>query len=306
MEDRTINIPSQKGRTAIVTGATSGLGYETALALAKADAQVILAARNEKKASNTISDILNEYPQAKLKYMQIDTSSLSSVRSFAEQWRRENKGIDMLILNAGISNVPAREVTEDGFERQFATNYLGHFALTGLLLPYVKQEKGSRIVFVSSLSHKRTQLNFDDLQLEKAYNPMVAYSQSKLALLTFALELSKRMNESGSPVSVIPVHPGVAATGITRGGDRIKPIIQKITKRMFGLVGQSAAEGALPSIFAAASPDAQNGVFYGPDGRGERKGNPAPAIVAPYADDREIAGRLWTASEKLTGVHYEI
>lgn len=306
MENRTINIPSQSGKTAIVTGATSGLGYETALALAKADAQVILAARNEEKAGNTISHILKEYPQAKLRFMQIDTSSLSSVRSFAEQWRSENKKIDMLILNAGISNVPAREVTADGFERQLATNYLGHFALTGLLLPYVKQEKDSRIVLVSSLSHKRTQLHFDDLQLEKAYNPMVAYSQSKLAVLTFAFELAERMKESGSPISVIPAHPGVAATGITRGGDRVKPIIQKITKRMFGLVGQTAAEGALPIIYAAASPDAQSGVFYGPDGRGERKGSPAPASFAPYAADRKIAGRLWTASEKLTGVHYEI
>lgn len=306
MESRKINIPSQKGRIAIVTGATSGLGYETALALAKADAQVILAARNEEKANNTISHILKEYPQAKLKFMHIDTSSLSSVRSFAEQWYKENKRIDMLILNAGISNVPAREVTADGFERQFATNYLGHFALTGLLLPYMKEEKGSRIVFVSSLSHKRTQLRFDDLQLEKAYSPMIAYSQSKLAVLTFAFQLAARLKENGSPVSVIPAHPGVASTGITRGGDRVKPIIQKITKRMFGLVGQSAADGALPILYAATSPNAENGVFYGPDGKGERKGSPAPADFAPYAADRKIAGRLWNVSEELTGVHYSL
>ena len=171
--------------------------------------------------------------------MCLDTGSQASVHSFCDAWWKTGKKIDCLILNAGISNVPKREETEDGFERQFATNYLCHFTLTVLLLPYMNN--AACIIPVASLSHKRTLFHFEDLQLKQCYNPMTAYSQSKLAVLTFALELSRRIANNGLVIKVIPVHPGVAATDITRGGDRANPVIRRVAKTMFGVIGQSAA-----------------------------------------------------------------
>ena len=234
--------------------------------------------------------------------MCLDTGSQASVHSFCDAWWKTGKKIDCLILNAGISNVPKWEETEDGFERQFATNYLGHFTLTVLLLPYMNN--AARIIPVASLSHKRTHLHFEDLQLKQCYNPMTAYSQSKLAVLTFALELNRRIANNGLVIKVIPVHPGVAATDITRGGDRANPVIRRVAKTMFGVIGQSAAEGAWPTIYAAISSDVQSGVYYDPDGAGERRGMPAPAKIAPQASDRENAARLWMISEELTQVKY--
>lgn len=295
-------IPSQAGKVIIVTGATSGIGYETALALAKADATVVLASRNESKGNMTLDNIQQAYPSAKVSFMCLDTGSQASVRSFYEAWQKTERKIDCLILNAGISNVPKREETVDGFERQLATNYLGHFTMTALLLPYMNS--GSRIIPVASLSHKRTHLHFDDLQLKQHYNPMTAYSQSKLAVLTFALELSRKLADHDSDIKVIPVHPGVAATDITRGGDRANPVIRRVAKTMFGIMGQSATEGAWPTIYAATSDDAQSGVYYGPEGTGERRGIPAPAKIAPHAADKENAARLWMISEELTQVKY--
>ena len=295
-------VPSQAGKVMIVTGATSGIGYETALALAKADASVVLASRNEAMGNMTLDKIRQIYPAAKVSFMCLDTGSQASARSFCDVWQKTGRKIDCLILNAGISNVPKREETEDGFERQLATNYLGHFTMTALLLPYMNN--AARIIPVASLSHKRTHLHFDDLQLKQRYNPMTAYSQSKLAVLTFALELSRMLASNSSGIKVVPVHPGVAATDITRGGDRANPVIRCIAKTMFGVIGQSAAEGAWPTIYAVTSDDVQSGVYYGPGGAGERRGIPAPAKIAPQASDRENAERLWTISEELTQVKY--
>lgn len=232
----------------------------------------------------------------------MDTGSQTSVKDFCARWKATGKPIDRLILNAGISNVPKREETVDGFERQFATNYLGHFTMTALLLPSISSN--GRMILVSSLSHKRVRLNLDDLQSVLHYSPMKAYSQSKLAVLTFALELSRRLTKRGSQIKVIPVHPGIAATGITRGGDRMNPIFQRLASKMFGVVGQSAAQGAWPILYAATSDRVKTGAFYGPSGRGERKGMPGPAQIAPQATDHKLAEKLWLISEKLTGIDF--
>lgn len=292
-------LPSQAGKTIIVTGATSGIGYEAALALAKAEATVVLASRNEAKGNLTVEKIKEIYPAAKVSFMCLDTASQASVRDFCDTWMKTGQKIDTLILNAGISNVPTREETVDGFERQLATNYLGHFTMTNLLLPCMKGD--GRIVPVSSLAHKRTHLRFDDLQLEKRYNPMTAYNHSKLAVLTFALELSRRLQEDGSSIKVVPVHPGVAATGITRGGDRANPFVRNIAKTMFGIIGQTAEQGAWPILYAATA-NVNSGDYYGPSGSGERKGTPAIAKIAPHAADRENGKRLWELTESLINI----
>jgi NAD(P)-dependent dehydrogenase (short-subunit alcohol dehydrogenase family) len=228
---------------------------------------------------------------------------LASVRAFAAQWD-EHRPIDILVLNAGIASVPQREETEDGLERQLATNYFGHFALTGLLLPQINTAYNSRIVQVASIAHRRAQLHFDDLQLKRNYDPGVAYNQSKLAILMFGLELDRRLRAAQSQIRSIPAHPGMAVTDIFRRGERAGPLQQLLGKAVFRIAGQSAAQGALPILFAATSPDAEGGAYYGPDGFREIRGYPAVAKIEPHALDREAAKRLWSVSEGLTGVTY--
>lgn len=295
-------IPSQAGKTIIVTGSTSGIGYEAALVLAKAEAQVVLASRNETKGNMTVEKIKEIHPSAQVSFMVLDTASQASVKKFCDEWGKTGRKIDTLILNAGISNVPSREETVDGFERQLATNYLGHFTMANLLLPCMNSN--SRIIPVSSLAHKRTKLHFDDLMLKQKYNPMTAYNHSKLAVLTFALELSRRLRENNSDIKVVPVHPGVAATGITRGGDRANPIIRNVAKTMFGIIGQSAEQGAWPILYAATAPNVENGDYYGPGGVGERKGIPALAKIAPHAAEQDNGKRLWTLTEDLLKIEF--
>jgi NAD(P)-dependent dehydrogenase (short-subunit alcohol dehydrogenase family) len=300
------DIPAQASRLAIVTGSTSGLGYEAALALAGVGARVVLAARDEAKAQRAMALIRQVHPGAQLEFRRLDTASLVSVREFGAQWRDGGRPIDILLLNAGISWVPQREETRDGFERQFTTNYLGHFALTGLLLPSIKRDAISRIVPVASLAHWRGRLHLDDLHLKRAYGPVAAYRQSKLAMLMFGLELSRRLKAVGSPIRSIPAHPGVARTDITRRGDRASPLQRLLGDAVFGILGQSPAQGALPLLFAATSPDARGGVYYGPDEFQGMRGYPAEAKIAPHALDREAAARLWSASEELTGVTFQL
>lgn len=300
------DIPPQAGRVAIVTGSTSGLGYEVALALAGAGAKVVLAARNGAKAQRAIASIRQDHATAQLEFRRLDTASLASVRDFSAQWRNGGQPIDILVLNAGIFAVPQREETEDGFERQLATNYLGHFALTGLLLPSIKSDTSSRIVQVASIAHRQAQLHFDDLQLKRSYSPIAAYGQSKLAMLMFGLVLDRRLKSANSPVLSIPAHPGVAATDITRRGDRAGPFQRVLGRAIFSAIAQSAAQGALPLLFAAASPDAKGGVYYGPDGIQEARGYPAEAKIAPQALDQGAAARLWGASEELTRATYRL
>ncbi|AWN46441.1 short chain dehydrogenase [Methylobacterium terrae] len=302
-------IPPQVGRRALVTGATSGIGYEAALALAGAGAGIVLAARDAGKAERMAAAIRRAHPAASVEIRALDTARLASVRAFAEGWRSEGRPIDILLLNAGIAAVPRREETEDGFERQLATNYLGHFALTGLLLPSLRREPGAapaRVVAVASIAHRSGRIAFDDLQLRRAYGPQSAYRQTKLAMLMFALELDRRLRAARSPVRSIAAHPGVAATAIARRGDRAGPLAERIGAGLLGLLGQSAARGALPLLYAATAPEAEGGHYYGPDGLWEIRGHPAPAKVEPHAGDPASAARLWALSETLTDVTYPL
>lgn len=298
----TAMIPPQAGRRAIVTGGTSGIGYEAALALAGAGAEIVLAARDAGKAEGTAAAIRRAHPAARIEIRALDTARLASVRAFAAALRAEGRPIDLLLLNAGIAAVPRREETEDGFERQLATNYLGHFALTGLLLPSLRPEPGTRVVAVASIAHRSGTIAFDDLQRQRAYGPQSAYRQTKLAMLMLALELDRRLRAAGSDIRSIAAHPGIAATAIARRGDRAGPLAARIGAGLLGLVGQSAARGALPLLYAATAPEAEGGRYYGPDGLWEIRGRPAPAKIEPHAGDPEAAARLWTLSERLTGV----
>lgn len=305
----TAMIPPQAGRRALVTGATSGIGYEAALALAGSGAEIVLAARDAAKAERAAAAIRQAHPAALVEIRALDTARLASVRAFAAAWRAEGRPIDILLLNAGIAAVPRREETEDGFERQLATNYLGHFALTGLLLPSLRRESGrapARVVAVASIAHRSGRIAFDDLQLRRAYGPQSAYRQTKLAMLMFALELDRRLRAARSPVRSIAAHPGVAATAIARRGDRAGPLAERIGAGLLRLVGQSAARGALPLLYAATAPEAEGGRYYGPDGPWEIRGHPAPATIEPHAGDPAAAARLWALSETLTDVTYPL
>lgn len=299
-------IPPQAGRRALVTGATSGIGYEAALALAGAGAEIVIAARDLGKAEATAAAIRRAHPAAIVECRRLDTARLASVRAFAAAWRAEGRPIDLLLLNAGIAAVPRREETEDGFERQFATNYLGHFALTGLLWPSLRPAVGTRVVAVASIAHRSGRIAFDDLQRRRAYGPQSAYRQTKLAMLIFALELDRRLRAAGSPIRSVAAHPGIAATAIARRGDRAGRLAERIGAGLLGLIGQSAARGALPLLYAATAPEAEGGRYYGPDGLWEVRGDPGPARIEPHAADPEAAGRLWALSETLTDVTYPL
>jgi NAD(P)-dependent dehydrogenase (short-subunit alcohol dehydrogenase family) len=293
------------GKLAIVTGATSGIGYEAARALAERGAHVVLAGRDGAKAERAMASIRRGHSAARVEFRELDTASLNSVRAFAARWKAEPRPIDILLLNAGIASVPRREESADGFERQLATNYLGHFALTGLLLSHLVPSAASRIVEVASLAHRSARIDFEDLQLRRSYGGQRAYGQSKLAMLVFGLELDRRLRAAGSPVRSIPVHPGMAVTDIFRRGDRAGPVQRLAGHVIFSVLGQSARDGALPLLFAATAPNARGGTYYGPDRLWEIRGHPAVAQVAPHAREAALAERLWQTSETLTGVNYE-
>ncbi|GEP08228.1 oxidoreductase [Methylobacterium gnaphalii] len=299
------DIPSQHGRLAIVTGATSGIGYEAALALAGAGATVVLAARDQGKAERAASAIRRVHPVADLEIARLDTASLSSVRAFAERLRGQGRPIDILLLNAGIAWLPKRQESEDGFELQLATNYLGHFALAGLLLPMMRPGSSSRIVPVASIAHQRGSLHFDDLQLHD-YAARTAYRQSKLAMLMFGLELDRRLRASGSEIRAVAAHPGITRTAIVRFGGAAGPMQRLMGELVMILLGQSAARGALPLLYAATAPEAAGGSYHGPAGRGEMRGAPAPSVIAAHARDEADARRLWAESEALTKVRWPL
>jgi NAD(P)-dependent dehydrogenase (short-subunit alcohol dehydrogenase family) len=249
-----------------------------------------------------MASIRRRHREARLAFRPLDTARLASVRAFGQQWRSEGRPIDILLLNAGIAAVPSREETEDGFERQFGTNYLGHFALTGLLLPFVRRDAATRIVAVASLAHRQGRIQFDDLQSRRSYGPQQAYRQSKLAMLMFGLELDRRLRAAGSPIRSIPVHPGAARTDVFRRGDRAGPVQRLAGHLIFSVIGQSAAQGALPLLYAATAPEAEGGAYYGPDGIWELYGYPTRADIAAHAKDATTAQRLWSVSETLTGI----
>jgi len=303
----TRDIPSQQGRRVLITGANSGIGFHTALELARHGAEIILPARTEAKAKDAVNRIRAEVPEAKLHTDILDLADQSSVRAFAARTieRFPGQSLDLLINNAGVMAVPTREVTVDGFERQFATNYLGPFALTALLLPSIKRKPGSRIVALCSNAGKYGKIAFDNLQSERRYGPMFgAYTQSKLADLIFALELQRRLTAAHSPILSVAAHPGYAVTNLHDSGPGPGNSPMKIFLNLLHPLSQDAHHGALPTLFAAVAPGVEPGGYYGPDGFLETKGNPAAAKIVAAAKDQAVAARLWEQSERLTGVAF--
>ncbi|MBN3512602.1 SDR family NAD(P)-dependent oxidoreductase [Mycolicibacterium septicum] len=294
----TANIPNQTGRTAIVTGANTGLGLETAKALAAKCAHVVLAVRNLDKGAAAVEWISRSVPNAGLELQRLDLGSLKSVREAADEIRAKHDTIDLLINNAGVMT-PPKETTEDGFELQFGTNHLGHFALTGLLLDRLLPVAGSRIVTVSSIGHRFSRgIRFDDLQWERSYNRLQAYGQSKLANLLFTYELQRRL--IGQHTAALAAHPGGSDTELARHLPRAAQRAVPLLRPLF----QEAAMGALPTLRAATDPGALGGQYYGPDGLGEQKGHPKLVTSNERSYDIELQRRLWAVSEELTGVTY--
>lgn len=289
------------GQHIIVTGANTGLGYETALALAGMGAKVIMACRNKTKAESARKSLLKEVPEADLDVMEIDLSRLQSVRQFAEQYRNTYDRLDVLINNAGVMTPPYSK-TEDGFELQFGANYLGHFLLTGLLLPTLVETEDARIVTLSSAVHKSGTINFDDLQSEKGYDAGKAYAQSKLACLVFAFELQRRLEKAGHQQTLsVAAHPGIAMTDLSRNMPKVQYYLLKYTLAPF--LSQSAKQGAQPTLLAATG-DVKGGEYFGPTGFREFKGKAGKASYAPIAKDEPLGRRLWEVSEDLVGYSY--
>jgi len=300
----TANIPSQAGRTAIVTG-TGGLGLEDALALARAGCRVILAGRNPGKGAAAVARIKTEHAGADAGFELLDLADLSSVRAFADRMLAAFDRLDLLINNAGVMVPPVRRTTADGFELQFGTNHLGHFALTAALMPLLMKTMGSRVVSLSSVAARDGRIDFDDLGAERRYRPMPAYSQSKLACLMFAIELQRRSKAHGWGVTSIAAHPGISRTDLLHNAPGRRSMMG-ITRSLLWFLFQPPTQGALPTLFAATSPDAVGGCYYGPDRLGETRGHPAPARIPVQALDEAVAQRLWDTSEQMTGMRFPV
>lgn len=297
----TTDIPDQTGRVAVITGANTGLGYETAAALAARGAHVVLAVRNLDKGKDAAALISRRNPGASVALQELDLTSLDSIRSAAEQLRADHDRIDLLINNAGVMWTP-KSTTKDGFELQFGTNHLGHFAFTGLLLDRMLPVEGSRIVTVSSIGHRiRADIHFDDLQWERSYSRVAAYGQAKLANLLFTYELQRRLAPHGTTIAAA-AHPGGSRTELTRN---LPPLLARVTPLIEPLF-QGADMGALPTLRAATDPGVLGGQYYGPDGWGEQRGYPKVVQSSRKSHDIDVQKRLWTVSEELTGVHYPV
>jgi len=290
----TNDIPDLSGRTAVVTGANSGLGYETAVALARHGAHVVMACRDEGRGTEALGRVRSEAPQASAELSLLDLADLASVRKFAEGYAGERPQLDILVNNAGVMALGQRRQTGDGFDRQFGTHHLGHYALTCLLLPQLLAGPGGRVVSVTSFGHKVGRMNFDDLQWERSYRKWLAYGRSKLANLLFTFELDRRARAAGAGLIAAVAHPGYANTNLQSG----------TSFQWSNFMAQSAADGALPQLYGATAPDVQSGEFFGPGGFMEQRGAPKRVKAAKKAYDTESARRLWEVSEQLTGVTY--
>ena len=288
-------MPGQTGRVAVVTGANTGIGFETAAALAAGNATVVLACRNQAKAKDGMERIRARTPMAELEFIELDLASLASVERFAVSFRAAHDRLDLLINNAGVM-IPPLGHTEDGFELQFGCNHLGHFALTGRLMEVLEATSGSRVVNVASLAHRYGVMDFDNLNAEKSYDKMPAYGQSKLANLLFTFELQRRLEEAGSTVEVTAAHPGWTGTDLQRHSSVIA-----FLNHFFA---QTPAMGALPTLRAATDPQARGGDYYGPKGFFEMRGTPKKVETRPAARNELDARRLWQVSEALTGVTF--
>lgn len=295
------DIPAQRGRVAIVTGGTAGIGRATALALAGAGAEVIIAGRDGTEALAEIDYI---HPGSHAVFEPLDLANLASVRDFAARIGGRYGAVDILVNDAGIMALPRLRVTADGFEMQFGVNHLGHFALTARLLPLLRRGRAARVISVSSLAHRQGRIDFDNLNAERGYNPWGAYAQSKLAQLIFALELQRRSAAGGWGVTSLAAHPGIAMTNLYANGPAsegptamLAPMMRLGTRMFRG----SAKRGARPILYAATAPDALGGGYYGRD---VTFGTTAPADISPQAQDEAVAARLWAVSERLTGENF--
>jgi NAD(P)-dependent dehydrogenase (short-subunit alcohol dehydrogenase family) len=293
----TADIPDQTGRIAVITGANTGLGYETAAALAAHGAHVVLAVRNVEKGKQAAARIGGD-----VSVVELDLTSLASVRTSADELKSRFAHLDLLINNAGVMTTP-KSTTADGFELQFGTNHLGHFAFTGLLVDHLADVQGARVVTVSSNGHKMlADIHFDDLQWERGYNRMRAYSQSKLANLLFTYELQRRLSDGHAAVAVA-AHPGFSSTEL---GRNLPNVLQPVVSAFSPLLGQSAAMGALPTLRAATDPGVLGGQYFGPDGFGEQRGYPKVVASSEKSHDLAMQRRLWAVSEELTGVTFPV
>ena len=297
------DMPSQKGRIFLVTGGTSGLGYEDVKALAAAGARVVVAARNPQRGQEAIDRIKREVPNAQVQFERVDLADLSSVRALSKRLSTALPRLDGLINNAAIMAPPQRGTSADGLELQFATNYAGHFVLTAELLPLLRKSDSPRVVTLSSIAIHRGTINFDDLQSTQAYNPMMAYAQSKLACLMFTIELQRRSDAAGWGIQSMAAHPGVAVTELVARG----PGLDSEQGRQWSANRknlQTAAQGATPTLYAATAPEARRGAYYGPTGEQEIRGPLGIATVPAIAKDAAAAARLWSITEEITGTRY--
>jgi NAD(P)-dependent dehydrogenase (short-subunit alcohol dehydrogenase family) len=300
----TEDIPDQSGKLAIVTGATGGLGLETALHLAKAGAEVILAGRNADKGRAAMALIRDHRADAQVRFEMVDLASLASVAAISQRILAAGQPIDILVNNAGVMALARRETTTDGLERQFGTNYLSHFALTAHLLPLLTAAK-ARIVQLSSIAHRDGAIRLDDLNSETGYKPWPVYAQSKLAMLMFAIELDRRSDTNRWGLTSVAAHPGVATTDLMANGPGAGGgIMAWISGMAVKMIGQPVAQGALPQLMAATMPGVSGGHYFGPQGFQELRGLPGPAEIKPQALDASVAAELWAASEALTGVTF--
>lgn len=299
----TDSMPDQRGTRVVITGASSGIGYETARAFAAKNAEVVLAIRNMEKGEAVARQLKHENPRAHLKLMKLDLGDLASIRRFAEEYRQTYDSLTLLINNAGVMT-PPYQLTKDGFELQFGSNHLGHFALTGLMLPFMAGVPSSRIVTLSSTAIKGAAIDFDNLDGSRGYKKIKFYGQSKLANLWFTRELNARLKASGAATVSLGSHPGRANTNLYSlgsGKQRVGPIMKIVVKL---LRTQSAEMGALPTLYAATNPALAGGEYVGPDGQGGNRGYPkVDGSVLPLYDPAQMS-RLWEVSESLTGISY--
>jgi NAD(P)-dependent dehydrogenase (short-subunit alcohol dehydrogenase family) len=306
------DISSLAGKRVLITGANSGIGYHAALRLARKGAHVILACRDRQRGEAAIARMKTDSEGIHAELMVLDLASLASVREAAQTELAKHRPLHILINNAGVMNPPKRLQTADGFELQFGTNVLGHFALTALLMPALQLAADEspdrpRIVTIASIAHKRGRINFDDLQSTRGYSPYRAYSQSKLGNLLFAFELNRRLRALDSRIMSVAAHPGVAQTNLFISGNYspIERSVRSVIGQGIGIFLNTDSEGALPTLFAATSPTAEDGAYYGPQGFQEMRGDVVgPAIIAPQALDTAAATRLWGISEQLTSIPF--
>lgn len=300
------DIPDLSGKTIVVTGGNSGIGYEAALEFARKRAKVILACRDLGKARTAAAQITAASRGADVEVIALDLSNLASIRGFADAFHLQHQALHVLCNNAGVMAIPYR-LTADGFEMQFGTNHLGHFALTGLLLDRLLATDGARVVNVSSTGHRFGQIRFDDLQWRSGYRKWRAYGQSKLANLLFTFELQRRADAAGAKLLSVACHPGYAATNLQAVGPRMQgsSVMEYVSELGNKLLAQSAAMGALPTEYAAVAPEVHSGDYIGPDGVAEMWGHPKKVGCSAAARDASSAKRLWEVSEQLTDVHYK-